>query len=116
MTGSWYRRSSVAAPRRRRARARLASGPDLRLDGVALGSLIDRHAGCRERADFSEAHRAQHASIEINETQTLAARGDLSRERVVAERTAAEMRHDPADIGHRLDLHMEKHQADAVGS
>src|SRR6516225_4706990 len=73
-----------------------------------------RRAGGCKRADFAKVHWPKPASVEIDKTQATPARGDLRRQRVVPERAAAEMRHDPANIGYCLGLHAEEDQADSI--
>ena len=67
------------------------------------------------RADIGERQRTQFVAVEIDEAQAAAVRDHARRQRIVAERAAAEMRRQAADIGERVDLDAQEVERGAVG-
>src|SRR6202158_2436189 len=66
-------------------------------------------------ADVGKCQRAQLFAVKINETQTPPMRDQARRQRIVAERAAAEVWSQAADIGERVDFDAQQIEFCAVG-
>jgi hypothetical protein len=78
-----------------------------------------RHSGWKfsglRRAHVGECQRAQLVAVKINEAQAPPMRNQAGRQRIVAERAAAEVRREAADIGKRVDFDAQQIEFGAVG-
>src|SRR5262245_6894491 len=77
-----------------------------------VGYLFWLSGGCLR---VSKTQCAKRLPVEIHEAQALALGDQRSRQRIVAKRRAAEMRHDAADVDDLVDLDPEQHELGAVG-
>src|SRR6266700_2288623 len=91
-------------------------GPQLDVTkGGVLPRAVEGRSPALRRAHIGECQRAQFFAIKINETQAPPLRHHAGRQRIVAERAAAEMRRQAADIGERVDFDTQQMESCAVG-
>ena len=82
---------------------------------AAMRDVLPRASGLGKLAHGGESEGARRGAVEIDETEAAALGRHLGGKRVVAERAAAEMGGDAADVGDLIGLDAEEDEAAPVG-
>ncbi len=92
-------------------RSRCSASPARRV----LPRAVEGRSSLLRRLHIGKCQRAQLFAVKVDEAQTPPMRNQARRQRVVAERAAAEVRRQAADIGERVDFDAQQMECCAVG-